>query len=90
MNYRNLYSRLRIQSTATQNEIKTAYYSLSKLFHPDLNRDDKSAVTNFRHITEAYQVLGSPSSRAAYDKGNKKQRQIFRISGKRSICSHWV
>lgn len=70
MNYRNLYTRLRLGSAATQDEIKTAYYSLSKLFHPDVNPGDNAAANNFRQITEAYQVLNSPKSRAAYDKGN--------------------
>lgn len=69
MSFRNLYTRLRIKTTATHDEIKSAYYNLSKLYHPDVNRDNTTAVNTFRHITEAYQVLGSPSARAAYDKG---------------------
>lgn len=70
MNYANLYFRLRVPRTATQEQIKTAYYNLSKRFHPDRNPDDKEAAANFRHITEAYQVLGNKETRAAFDQGN--------------------
>lgn len=68
MNFRNFYARLRIGSASTQDEVKKAYFNLSKLFHPDLNPNDNTAANNFRHITEAYKVLGNRSARAAYDK----------------------
>ena len=55
----NHYRVLGLTPKATQNEIKDAYYNLTKLFHPDVN-DDKSvdAVEKFRQITSAYEVLG--------------------------------
>lgn len=68
MSYANLYFRLRLPRSATHEQIKAAYYNLSKSCHPDRNPDDKEAAANFRQISEAYQVLGNKESRAAFDK----------------------
>lgn len=63
----NHYDRLQVSPDADLATIKSAYYSLSKLYHPDTNKDS-SAVENFRLITESYNVLGDPESRAEYDR----------------------
>lgn len=53
-----------------QADIKAQYYKLSKIFHPDANKDDsEAAAENFRLITEAYEVLGNYRLRKLYDKG---------------------
>lgn len=70
MNFGSLYSRLRLTAAATQSEIKTAYYRLSKIYHPDKNNNCPKASAQFRNITEAYEVLGDPKAKAAYDKGD--------------------
>lgn len=61
----NLYTRLGVTASATQYEIKKAYYELSKKHHPD--RNDGSTI-KFRSITEAYEILGNVSTRKDYDK----------------------
>lgn len=63
------YRTLGISPKATQSEIKQAYYKLSKEFHPDKNRGCKVAADRFRQVTEAYEVLGTYSSRKLYDRG---------------------
>lgn len=63
----NLYARLGLARTATQADIKNAYYKLSKLYHPDKNEGCKNAALKFREITEAYEVLGNPKTRKEYD-----------------------
>lgn len=70
MNFGSLYARLRLTAAATQPEIKSAYYRLSKLYHPDKNKDCPKATIQFRNITEAYEVLSNPQSKVAYDKGD--------------------
>lgn len=78
MNFGNLYTRLRLTAAATQAEIKTAYYRLSKIYHPDTNTNSSKAGPQFRGITEAYKVLGNPKTRAEYDKGiNKCMHFVF-------------
>ncbi|OBT61411.1 hypothetical protein VE03_09505 [Pseudogymnoascus sp. 23342-1-I1] len=61
------YETLRIPTTATAKEIKTAFYHLSKLSHPDRNPSDPTASTRFMHISEAYSVLRTPTTRQRYD-----------------------
>ncbi|KAL5346105.1 hypothetical protein ACLOAV_009137 [Pseudogymnoascus australis] len=62
------YETLRIPTTATAKEIKTAFYHLSKLSHPDRNPSDPTASTRFVHLSEAYAVLRTPSTRQRYDR----------------------
>lgn len=70
MNFSSFYARLRVTATATLSEIKSSYYRLSKIHHPDKNNNCPKASIQFRNISEAYAVLGNPKLRAAYDKGN--------------------
>lgn len=62
------YDVLGVTPKATQSEIKSAYYKLSKVYHPDKSSDETSAK-KFRAITEAYEVLGNIKLKKMYDKG---------------------
>ena len=47
---------------------QTAYYDLSKKYHPDVNSpNDHDALKRFHEITEAYEVLGDAKTRRDYD-----------------------
>lgn len=66
------YQLLHLERGASPREIKLAYHSSSRSFHPDANRhlesELRSAVGNIaKSITEAYQVLRDPRRRHAYD-----------------------
>jgi len=63
----NLYEELGVSSTATEKEIKVAYYRLARDWHPDKNPDDPNAEGRFKRISEAYQVLSDPRKRQIYD-----------------------
>lgn len=63
------YDALGIHPNATQGDVKTAYYKLSKIYHPDKNKGSDSAADKFRDITAAYEVLGNLKLRKMYDKG---------------------
>lgn len=65
---KNLYEDLEVPKTATQTEIKSAYYELSMAYHPDKNKSEQ-AKEKFRLITEAYEILGNVRTRRMYDKG---------------------
>jgi curved DNA-binding protein CbpA len=45
-------------------EIKKAYRTLSKRYHPDMN---KNGVEQFKSINEANSVLSDPAKRKVYD-----------------------
>ncbi|KAG8303197.1 dnaJ homolog subfamily C member 30, mitochondrial-like [Homalodisca vitripennis] len=66
---KNHYDCLGITPKATQGDVKSAYYKLSKQYHPDLNKGNIDAAEKFRDITEAYEVLGNLKSRRLYDRG---------------------
>ncbi|KAB0791758.1 hypothetical protein PPYR_03558 [Photinus pyralis] len=67
---KNHYDSLGITPTATQADIKDAYYKLSMVYHPDkTTSENDDAVKKFRDITEAYEVLGNVRLRRLYDKG---------------------
>ncbi|MBT1710048.1 DnaJ domain-containing protein [Fulvivirgaceae bacterium PWU5] len=60
------YAILGIRSTAHAAEIKRIYRRLVVQYHPDKNPDPQ-AHAYMAEINEAYDVLGDPDSRAAYD-----------------------
>ncbi|MBA3663401.1 MAG: J domain-containing protein [Bacteroidetes bacterium] len=60
----NYYDILGIKPSATAIEIKTAFRSLAKLFHPDKNPDGQE---EFKKILRAYETLSNPSRKSSYD-----------------------
>ncbi|KAK2833451.1 hypothetical protein Q5P01_017340 [Channa striata] len=61
------YQILGIPRTATQKEIKKAYYQMAKKYHPDTNKDDPQAKEKFAQLAEAYEVLSDEVKRKQYD-----------------------
>ena len=65
---RDYYEVLGINRTASKEDVKVAYRTLAKKFHPDLNKDNpKLAEEKFKEISEAYEVLIDDNKRARYD-----------------------
>lgn len=63
------YAVLGVNKKASTEEIKKAYRSLAIKYHPDKNKDDKTAEQKFKEINEAYEVLKDPKKKAMYDSG---------------------
>lgn len=63
------YDSLGITPAATQTEVKSAYYKLSKVYHPDRNDGSEKSAQKFREVSAAYEVLGNVKLRKMYDKG---------------------
>lgn len=63
------YKTLGVARTADQAEIKSAYRKLVKKYHPDLNPGDTDVERRFKELSAAYDVLGDPTKRARYDRG---------------------
>ena len=64
-----LYAILGVSPSATQQQLKDAYYKLSLQYHPDRNMGSSEAHQKFTALTEAYSVLGQYEQRKKYDKG---------------------
>ena len=59
------YGVLNIPRTATGDEIRDAYRTLAKQYHPDTSASDSHGVMT--QLNDAYAVLGDPQSRQQYD-----------------------
>lgn len=61
------YNVLGISENASKEEIKKAFHTLAKKYHPDINKGDRSAEEKFKDISEAYEVLGNETNKSKYD-----------------------
>ena len=66
LNAKDFYKVLSVPKTASQKEIKKAYYQLAKKYHPDTNKDPESAK-KFQEVSEAYECLSDDGKRKQYD-----------------------
>ncbi|MDO5618603.1 DnaJ C-terminal domain-containing protein [Kocuria sp.] len=64
---KDFYAVLGVSKEATDAEIKKAYRSLAKKYHPDRNAGDAAAEQKFKEISEAHDVLADPEERKEYD-----------------------
>lgn len=64
----NYYETLKVSPKASKTEIKSAYRRLARKLHPDKNNGSEQTATAFAEIAEAYEILGNPKARSAYDK----------------------
>jgi DnaJ-class molecular chaperone len=62
------YEILGVKKSASEDEIKKAYRTLAKKFHPDKNKGNKEAENKFKEISEAYAVLSDKEKREQYDR----------------------
>ncbi|CAD8105702.1 unnamed protein product [Paramecium sonneborni] len=65
---KNHYITLGLEKNAQQQQIKEAYYKLALKWHPDKNGSCRAqAITQFREINEAYNILSQSESKRKYD-----------------------
>ncbi|MFA4887595.1 MAG: molecular chaperone DnaJ [Candidatus Nanoarchaeia archaeon] len=80
----NYYTQLGVSKTASKEEIKKAYKTLAKKYHPDVNKDAGSEE-KFKKVSEAYAVLSDDTKKTQYDQYGEtdfhqkySQEDIFR------------
>jgi len=64
----NYYAVLEVSLQASQEEIKKAYRKLALQYHPDRNQGNRQADQKIREVNAAYEILGDPDARKAYDR----------------------
>lgn len=61
------YKVLGVSKSADKGDVKKAYFKQAKMYHPDTNKDDKTASDKFKKATEAYECLSDEKQRKLYD-----------------------
>ncbi|KAF3687962.1 DnaJ -like protein subfamily A member 3, mitochondrial DnaJ protein Tid-1 [Channa argus] len=90
-NTEDFYEVLGVSRTASQKDIKKAYYQLAMKYHPDTNQDDPEAKAKFAKLAEAYETLSDAVKRKQYDtygvagfdpsQAGAGQQQYYRAGG---------
>jgi hypothetical protein len=83
----NHYEALQVPPTAPVAEIRRAYLRLARIHHPDHDGGDPERM---RRLNAAWEVLGDPARRAAYDdqlagssRGGASERHVAHRTGSR-------
>ena len=63
------YKVLGVSPDASDEEIKTAYRTLAKKYHPDLNPGDEYAAQRMNEINAAYEQIKNPQPQNPYGEG---------------------
>lgn len=87
---KNYYQVLGVNYDADYEEIKQSYYKLAKTYHPDINPSTE-ALEKFKEVKKAYEVIGDPNNRIAYDMENKfnDNDSIFRRNSDEKYTSKY-
>ncbi|MCL1951371.1 MAG: molecular chaperone DnaJ [Oscillospiraceae bacterium] len=64
---RDYYDVLGLKKGAGEDEIKKAYRTMARKYHPDLNPGDKAAEERMKEVNEAYEVLSDAEKKSRYD-----------------------
>jgi molecular chaperone DnaJ len=70
-----LYQALGVSKNADAAEIKKAFKSLARKYHPDVNKE-AGAESRFKEISAAYEVLGDEQKRALYDEFGEESLHV--------------
>jgi molecular chaperone DnaJ len=65
---RNPYEVLGVSSSASADEIKSAFRKLARQYHPDVNPNNPEAEEKFKEIGAAYGILSDEEKKAQFDR----------------------
>lgn len=82
------YLALGVSSSASLADIKKAYRHQAGLHHPDRSTAP-DAAQRFRAVQEAYDILGDPARREAYDNNRKRNLLDDPLEAARAIWADY-
>lgn len=79
------YKVLGVSPNASDEEIKKAYRTLSKKYHPDLNPGDEAAAQKMREVNAAYDMIQKGNTAQSYSGYNynysrQEENQLYRAA----------
>ena len=78
------WSLLGLSPGSDSDQLKQAFKREAKRWHPDLNRDNRSAEERFKWINEAYLVLSDPKKRFEWEVAGRPSIEIKEVIQKTS------
>ena len=66
--FKDYYQTLGVERGADEKAVRTAFRTLARKHHPDLNPGDAAAEERFKEINEAFEVLTDAEKRKLYDR----------------------
>ena len=82
--FKDYYSLLGVNKSASPADIKKAFRKLAIKYHPDRNPDNKAAEEKFKEISEAYEVLSDKDKRKKYDQFGRYWQQAGKTNASAS------
>lgn len=76
------YEVLGVHPSCPQETITMLYRSLAKVHHPDREGGDADRMAE---INRAYELIGTPEARAAYDSGQKSQQASIEETARNTV-----
>ncbi|EPS66550.1 hypothetical protein M569_08225, partial [Genlisea aurea] len=85
------YGVLELKPHCSSSEIKAAFRSKVKQFHPDLNRDRKQSDIMVRHVIQAYEILSNYTKseiieRECIDPFDQPECEAFDVFVNQALC----
>lgn len=77
------YRVLQVHPDADQEEIKVAFRRLARRYHPDRAADAESTARMIE-VNRAWELIGDPTSRAAFDRANGRLSPATRAASRRA------
>jgi curved DNA-binding protein len=82
--FKNYYDVLGVAKDASDADIKKAFRSLARKYHPDIAKDKSESEARFKEINEANEVLSDPDKRRKFDELGENWNHPDRQTGQQS------